>query len=57
MRYGIWGALLFALRVVGLVNILIVYKNILNNTVTKSAVKVNKYLLMYKFELRRTHYD
>ena len=48
-------ALLFALRVVGLVNILIVYKNILNNTVTKSAVKVNQYLLMYKFELRRTH--
>ena len=42
MRYGICGALLFALRVVGLVNILMVYKNTLNNTVTKSAVKVNQ---------------
>ena len=40
-------ALFLTLHVVGLVKVLIVYKNTLTDTVTKSDIKINKYFLMY----------
>ena len=42
MHYGIGGVLLFALRVVGLGSVLIVYKKVLNAAVSISDVKINK---------------
>lgn len=47
MHNGICSALFLTLHVVGLVKVLIVYKNTLTDTVTKSDIKINKYLLMY----------
>ena len=41
MHYGICGAIPFALRLVGLVSVLLVYEKTLNDTVSKS------YLLLY----------
>ena len=46
MHHGISGALLFALRVVGLGGVLIADKNTLNESVTKLDTRINKYLLM-----------